>query len=212
MRTTLLIAIAAIACTPAAAQKFGGSSYRAPAPVYRAPTPAPVYRAPTPVYRPPAPTPVYRAPAPVSRPAPVTRSTPTQKRPDAVVTTGRATRPAAKPLASTPRTGTPVLNLPSNRRGTVTTPSKRPDVTKGTASKTSPRSAHGVRQRRSASFRGSTYAWMAPVAVPFWWASTMESPYSYGAYDEFIERCLRTEPRERSRDCVRALKERGLAG
>jgi len=197
MRAAALVAIAVLVAAPAAAQKFGGGFRPSPAP----------YRAPVPTYRAPAPAPVYRAPTPVSRPAPVTRPAPAQTRtvrPEVAVR--RASAPAAKPLASTPRTKAPVVDA-RGARGTVTSGAKR--EVSATRSASAPN--RGIRRPRSLRIRGSSYAWTAPAIVPIWWMSTMNQPYDYGSYDAFIERCLRSEPDERSDECVRALRERGLA-
>jgi hypothetical protein len=55
-----------------------------------------------------------------------------------------------------------------------------------------------------------SYAWTAPSLMPMWWMSTMHQPYSFASYDDFIRRCLRTPKRERSEECVQALRDRGI--
>lgn len=190
MRLVIALALASLLSAPAAAQRFGGSTFRpAPMTVYRAPAPVTV-RAPTPAS-------AYRAPTPVSRPAPVTqpvRSYTQPTRPQANVT--RATGPATKPFATTPRT----------KAGVVT---KRPTA-KTQAAQTSARSASQAK-RRTISAYGRSHSWIAPATMPIWWMAAMHQPYSFTSYDSFIERCLRTPERERSKECVRALRERGLA-
>lgn len=189
MRIAALMTLALLTTAPAAAQRFGGGFRPAPT-VYRAPTPAPA----------------YRAPAPVSRPAPVTRPAPTQTRTTRTETTvTHATAPAAKPLASTPRTRNPTLTG-RDARGTV----KARTSDRSTSDR--PASPVAARRPRSIRMNGSTYAWTAPAIMPYWWMSAMNRPYDSGSYDAFIERCLRTPRRERSKECVRALRERGLAG
>jgi len=46
--------------------------------------------------------------------------------------------------------------------------------------------------------------------MPIWWMAAMHQPYSASAYERFIRRCIETPRDRRSRECVRALRERGI--
>lgn len=189
MKKYAMIAMAAaamLAPAMAQAQKFG-SSYRAPAPTYRAP--APVYHAPAPTYRAPA-TSTYRPAAAVP-----TRATVTVPRAAPRVQTTRTTtvtRTTAR-AATTPRN----VAMPSTVRTTTRTTTRGRDQTTGAP--------------RRASYRtgGRNYAWSSPYAMPIWWMAATHQPYSYDSYDAYIRRCLETPRDRRSRECVRALRERG---
>lgn len=141
-----------------------------------------VRTAPTVTYRPPAP--VYRAPAPA--PAYVQR---------APAVTNRLPTPAARLVpAAKPR---PPLG--------VTRP-----VSGSGARVESVRAPKGRPARSTFRHAGRSYTWTTPAVMPVWWMAAMNQPYSVNAYERFIQRCIRTPRDRRSRECVRALRERGI--
>lgn len=133
-------------------------------------------------------------PMSVSRPAPsysrpAYRPTPTVSRPAPVA---QVRRPAI--VRPVPQVRAPQAVAPQRyRRDTIGRPVGRP-------------------MPRRYSYRGSNWGWTAPAIMPIWWMSTMDRPYTFDSYDEFIRQCLRTPPRRRSRECVIALRERGIRG
>ena len=148
--------------------------------------------------------PTMRAPTVTSRPysAPVT-STPRSyaaPTPPSVVRTAPVTR-AAPTYRQAPRPEATVRTVPSQvARRSV------PAATRTTPSTT--RNATGANRPRRTTYR--SYAWTAPATMPFWWMAATHRPYAYAAYDDFIRRCIDTPRRERSEECVRALRERGI--
>lgn len=196
-KIVLLAAIMAMAATTAAptaatAQK-GMSMSRPSMSMSRPSMPTSTYRAPTIAPRP------YVAPvsvAPKPYVAPMRQS---------VVRPASVTRPVPS-FRQTPQPKTSIRQTPqSAKSGSASAiTAKRPNVRTDAAT---------ARPKRT-TFRSNarTYGWTAPTIMPLWWMSTMHQPYSFSSYDEFIRRCLRTPERERSKECVRALLDRGIVG
>lgn len=138
--------------------------------------------------------PVYRAPA-IQAPRPVTVYHAPAPASRANVVVQRATAPAARPMA--PRA---TLRPPVVQPQRVQAARPRPTQVRPAAA---PRGMHTA--------YGRTWRWTAPAVMPIWWSSTMTTPYSFANYDDFIRHCLDTPRPRRSRACVRALRERGLA-
>lgn len=194
MRPMLHLLAALTLATPALA----GPITRTPSPMrpavqtYRAPTvsaprPAPV------AVRPSTPAPSRPATAPTARTAPVARA----------ATATQRTRATVAPRAK----ATVVRTMPP--RATTGTTATQRRVVGAAATRTRPA---GKPQRRSYAYRGSRWAWTAPALMPIWWMSTMDEPYTFDGYDDFIRQCLRMPENDRSDECVQALRDEGLEG
>lgn len=147
----------------------------------------------------------FRSPS-ISRPMTVSRPAPSYSRP-AYRPAPAVTRPA--PVAQIRRPA-PVRAVAQASRAPqiVGRPVDHPQIRqRGPVGR-----AVGRPIQRRYSYRGSSWAWTAPAIMPVWWMSTMNRPYSFDSYDDFIRQCLRTPPRQRSRECVIALRDRGIRG
>lgn len=186
----LLAALALAAATPSVATAQRGMSMSRPSismSTMRAPTIAPrPYVAPARTVTV-TPRPYVAPPRPsVVQQAPVTRPVPTYRQaPQPKV----AIRPATPATPATARAAVP----PHGTRAAGQVPA--------TAQRARP--THTVYR---------SHAWTAPSMMPYWWMASMHRPYSYASYDDFIRRCLDTPRRDRSDECVRALRERGIDG
>ena len=180
IRQFLIIAIAAVAMMAPDLAAAQKGGFRASTPSYRPPTP--VYRTPAPVYH--APTPVYHATAaPSSRPVTVTV-------------------PRAVPARTVTRT-TPAIRPTTVRNTSTSTVQAGPHTKQAIASTPHP-------TQRSYRYGARNYRWTSPSMMPIWWMAAMHRPYSEDAYDAFLRRCIETRRERRSRECVRALHDRGI--
>lgn len=147
--------------------------------------PITTFRAPTTSFR--APAPVYRAPTPVYR---------------APAAAPRATTPVARTQARAPAPVRVTTSAATSDRQTVVT---RRTLTTRDVSPGRPVATTRTTYRHG----GRDYGWNSPSLMPVWWMAAMHRPYSAIAYDDFLRRCIQTPRDRRSRECVRALRERG---